>query len=225
MSRTREGEAAYTSRSGYGRTRKWILFKDNKDVRKRIWHLVNNEGKVIRKQTGAVNVGGNAAEATRRSESAFRSAAQTTSGRGAGRSAFSTRPPKKNNKKESPDATEGPKDNTTEGPKDDKDEKLKKVQINQGANSVPTNTNKEAPKTKVKKTDAEKHNEGIKKAAENLPEQKEVVAKELEGKIRRMGMSGKRGILGIKKRKAMEAEIKRLRKKKPDDEQNKNGKH
>jgi len=128
-------------------------------------------------------------------------------------------------KLKSPDATEGPKDNTTEGPKDDKDEKLKKVQINQGANSVPTNTNKEAPKTKVKKTDAEKHNEGIKKASENLPEQKEVVAKELEGKIRRMGMSGKRGILGIKKRKAMEAEIKRLRKKKPDDEQNKNGKH
>ena len=40
-----------------------------------------------------------------------------------------------------------------------------------------------------------------------------------------MGMSGKRGILGQKKRRAMEAEIKRLRKKKPDDEQNKQGAH
>tara|TARA_R100000781_G_scaffold1753_1_gene2957 strand:- start:1928 stop:2857 length:930 start_codon:yes stop_codon:yes gene_type:complete len=90
MARTKEGEAAYTSRSG----RKWILFKDNKDVRKRIWHLVDGQGKVIRKQTGAINIGGNIAEATRRSESAFRSAAQTTSGRGAGRSAFSTRPQK-----------------------------------------------------------------------------------------------------------------------------------
>jgi hypothetical protein len=102
-----------------------------------------------------------------------------------------------------------------------------KVKINKGENQTNNNTttSKEAPIRKVEKTAAEKHNEGIKKAQKNLPEQKEVVAKELEGKIRRMGMSGKRGILGIKKRKAMEAEIKRLRKKKPDEERNKQGAH
>ena len=52
---------------------------------------------------------------------------------------------------------------------------------------------------------------GIEKAAKRLPQQKEEVAKELERKIRRMGMMGKRGIQGPKKVRAMEAEIRRLR--------------
>jgi len=219
MSRTREGGAAYTSRSG----RKWILFKDNKDVRKRIWHLVDGKGKVVRKKTGAVNVGGNIAEATRRSESAFRSAAKTTSGRGAGRSAFSTRPPKKNKKVTSPDATEGPPD--------DKDERLRQIsqlKIKQGNN----NTDKEAPNKQVSSEETQIQKESNEKKKELTAAEKE--AKDRSDWLKRTANSPAAKAWGNskeanEKRWQLQKEHRKWlagrRKKKPDEDKNKNGKH
>ena len=212
-----------------GKDGKWYQYKDHKrtGVVKKNLTLGSGAAKFISKNVKK------AQEATRKSESAFRSAAKTTSGRGAGRSAFSTKPPKKNNKAErlDPEHEKRKKKRRVEGTPNRNaafKNRVSEVKINKGENQTNNNTtttSKEAPIRKVEKTAAEKHNEGIKRAQKNLPAQKEVVAKELEGKIRRMGMSGKRGIMGIKKRKAMEAEIKRLRKKKPDEERNKQGAH
>ena len=59
---TQQGEFAYFS-PGTGRG--WKLVQDNVDPRKRVWHLITQDGKVIDTKTGALTIGGNLAEWTR----------------------------------------------------------------------------------------------------------------------------------------------------------------
>lgn len=57
MARTKEGDVAFFSP---GTERGWVLVKDNNDPRKREWELRHiPSGKVIRKKTGAITLGGN----------------------------------------------------------------------------------------------------------------------------------------------------------------------
>ena len=56
---TQEGEFGFFSP---GTDRGWKLVKDDKDPRKRVWHLVDKDGRVLDKKKGALTIGGNLSE-------------------------------------------------------------------------------------------------------------------------------------------------------------------
>ena len=56
---TQEGEFGFFSP---GTDRGWKLVKDDKDPRKRVWHLVDKNGRVLDKKKGALTIGGNLSE-------------------------------------------------------------------------------------------------------------------------------------------------------------------
>jgi len=56
---TQEGEFGFFSP---GTDRGWRLVKDDKDPRKRVWHLVDKDGRVLDKKKGALTIGGNLSE-------------------------------------------------------------------------------------------------------------------------------------------------------------------